>query len=270
MSHNDISLVYENSDGKEAVLTYTPETNAIYGTFEVFLRRRNPFKNSLILVYQAGDKMFTLETIKSSPNHVVWSEIDQSQFEDVEPKMEAEDAMEVDIMRTEAMERELMRGAEDKTSVAEYTITVHYTREFKEVTADPLTFIDQVIAETNQGYVNSGVPIRVKLHCAVESDIADGEPAEVTLQKFKQSQSSLKQVRRSADSSILLVKSFSSRGVCGVNYFNTLASGDWPNINLSLYSLSNFRQHYRDCEERLRSRLLQLRSRGRPWVRPRP
>ena len=38
MSHNDISLVYENSEGKEAVLTYTPETKAIYGTFEVFLR----------------------------------------------------------------------------------------------------------------------------------------------------------------------------------------------------------------------------------------
>ena len=45
MSHNDISLVYENSDGKEAVLTYTPETNAIYGTFEVFIRRGNSFKN---------------------------------------------------------------------------------------------------------------------------------------------------------------------------------------------------------------------------------
>ena len=38
ISHNDISLVYENSEGKEAVLTYTPETKAIYGTFEVFLR----------------------------------------------------------------------------------------------------------------------------------------------------------------------------------------------------------------------------------------
>merc|ERR1719270_2559796 len=42
MSHNDISLIYENSDGKEAVLTFTPETKAIYGTVET------------------GDKMFTL------------------------------------------------------------------------------------------------------------------------------------------------------------------------------------------------------------------
>ena len=38
MSHNDISLIYENSDGKEAVLTFTPETKAIYGTVEVFMR----------------------------------------------------------------------------------------------------------------------------------------------------------------------------------------------------------------------------------------
>ena len=175
--------------------------------------------------------MFTLETIKSSAEHVVWSEIDQSQFKDVEPKMEAEDAMEVDIMRTDSLVRDLIRGAEDKSSVVEYSITVHYTREFREVTADPLTFIDQVIAETNQGYINSGVPIRAKLHCAMESDIADGEPAEITLQKFKQSQDSLHLVRRSADASILLVNSFSSRGVCGVNYFNTLASGNFPNLD---------------------------------------
>ena len=84
----------------------------------------------------------------------------------------------------------------------------------------------QVIAETNQGYINSGVPIRAKLHCAMESDIADGQAADVTLQKFKKSQSSFNLVRRSADATILLVKSFSSAGVCGVNYFNTLASGN--------------------------------------------
>ena len=87
--------------------------------------------------------MFTLESL-SSTGHVVWSEIDQSQFKDVEPKLEAEEAVEVD-MRTEAVDRELARGEEDRSSIVEYTITVHYTREFREVTADPLTFIDQVM-----------------------------------------------------------------------------------------------------------------------------
>ena len=84
----------------------------------------------------------------------------------------------------------------------------------------------QVIAETNQGYINSNIPIRAKLHCVLESDIADGQKADVTLVKFKRSQNSLHQVRRSADASILLVNSFSNSGVCGVNYFNTLGSGN--------------------------------------------
>ena len=92
-------------------------------------------------------------------------------------------------------------------------------------TSDPGAFIDQLIAETNEGYINSNIPIRAKLHCAMESDIADGQDASITLVKFKRSQRSLHKVRRSADASILLVNSFSNAGVCGVNYFNTLASG---------------------------------------------
>ena len=88
-----------------------------------------------------------------------------------------------------------------------------------------MIIIIQVIAETNQGYINSNIPIRAKLHCALESDIADGQGAETTLVKFKRSQRYLKQVRRSADASILIVNSFSNAGVCGVNYFNTIGYG---------------------------------------------
>ena len=63
MSHTDISLVYENSDGKEAVLTYTPETHAIYGTFEVQeieeMGSQN-FRKSKPLILNSGDRIFTL------------------------------------------------------------------------------------------------------------------------------------------------------------------------------------------------------------------
>ena len=83
-----------------------------------------------------------------------------------------------------------------------------------------------MIAETNQGYINSNIPIRAKIHCILESDIADGLPADVTLAKFKRSQFSLNKVRRSADAAILLVNTFSNSGVCGVNYFNTIFSGN--------------------------------------------
>ena len=40
----------------------------------------------------------------------------------------------------------------------------------------------------NEGYINSNIPIRVTLHCVIESEIADGQPADVTLSKFKDSQ----------------------------------------------------------------------------------
>ena len=67
--------------------------------------------------------------------------------------------------------------------VVEYSLTVYYTREFAASTADTLTFIDQVtrcnyparlvqvIAETNQGYIHSGVPLRCVLHCALLSEV---------------------------------------------------------------------------------------------------
>ena len=71
--------------------------------------------------------------------------------------------------------------------MAEYSLTVYYTREFAATTADTLTFIDQVtrcnysapsscpllqvIAETNQGYIHSGVPLRCVLHCALLSEV---------------------------------------------------------------------------------------------------
>ena len=37
-----------------------------------------------------------------------------------------------------------VQGRQDSTTVAEYTVTVYYTKTFKDNTADPHTFIDQV------------------------------------------------------------------------------------------------------------------------------
>ncbi len=34
-------------------------------------------------------------------------------------------------------------------------------------------WLDQAIAETNEGYSNSKIPIVVKIHCVVNSDVAD-------------------------------------------------------------------------------------------------
>ena len=73
----------------------------------------------------------------------------------------------------------------------------------------------QVIAETNQGYIHSGVPLRCVLHCALLSEVSlhtprqmatvdpmttlqvpDGLSAADTLKQFQQSRASVAGVRR--------------------------------------------------------------------------
>ena len=94
-------------------------------------------------------------------------------------------------MRTESL---IAQGKEDNDTIVEYSITIYYTKEFKKATADPVTFAEQVLSETNQGYINSNIPIRAKLHCVIESEIADGQSASVTLAKFKDSQVEMFQI----------------------------------------------------------------------------
>ena len=99
------------------------ETKSIYGIFEV------------------DERTYVVESLNTEDS-VVWVEIDQSQFEDIEPKIDDDHEDILDSTRTELM---LTRGREDRSTIVEYSITVYYTKEFKEATADPITFIDQVL-----------------------------------------------------------------------------------------------------------------------------
>ena len=84
---------------------------------------------------------YVLESLNTKGS-VVWVEIDQSQFQDIEPKIDDNQEDILDTTRTELM---LTRGRMDRSTIVEYSITVYYTKEFKESTADPITFIDQVL-----------------------------------------------------------------------------------------------------------------------------
>ena len=105
------------------VLTFTTNSKTIYGIFEL------------------GERTFVVESLNTEGS-VVWVEIDQSQFEDIEPKIDDAQEDVKDTTRTELM---LARGREDRSTIVEYSITVYYTKEFKEATTDPITFIDQVL-----------------------------------------------------------------------------------------------------------------------------
>jgi hypothetical protein len=82
-----------------------------------------------------------------------------------------------------------------------------------------------VLAETNQGYVNSLVPLTVKLHCIQEATMDDiATSAYDTLSTFATMKGTEKRLRHTADAAVLLVVSMGSR-YCGLAYLNTISSG---------------------------------------------
>ena len=54
----------------------------------------------------------------------------------------------------------------DNTTKATYSVMFYYTPTFASITTDIDGFIDQVLAETNQGYLNSGVALEAVRLCA--------------------------------------------------------------------------------------------------------
>merc|ERR550519_2972072 len=62
------------------------------------------------------------------------------------------------------------RGKTDKITVVTYTIKMYYTPEAKMASPDIRTMAEEAIATTNQGYINSEIPLRAKLHCLEETE----------------------------------------------------------------------------------------------------
>eukprot|EP00095_Tigriopus_kingsejongensis_P011820 maker-scaffold423_size175618-snap-gene-0.9 protein:Tk11820 transcript:maker-scaffold423_size175618-snap-gene-0.9-mRNA-1 annotation:"hypothetical protein" len=86
--------------------------------------------------------------------------------------------------------------------------------EFEDVTTDIKSFVNQAIAETNIGYSNSKIPLRLKLHCLLKAPtIRETKNMEAMVYKFyNYTFGDMDALRMSADTTLLLVKKF---GACG-------------------------------------------------------
>merc|ERR1719228_867576 len=105
---------------------------------------------------------------------------------------------------------------EDMTSIVTFTVKVYYTPQFKAATADIDGWLDQVIEETNQGYINSKVPLRVKLFCHEEAPVNDGNNALNDFSKIKGGD--FKAILGSVDQAALLLKNYRACGTAwGIN-----------------------------------------------------
>ena len=69
----------------------------------------------------------------------------------------------------------LRQCATDLTTPVEFTITVYLTKELAEEQNQDIVFmqIKLIIADINQGYLNSKIPLTLRMHCVKRSSISD-------------------------------------------------------------------------------------------------
>ena len=104
---------------------------------------------------------------------------------------------------------------------------VYYSNEFAEVTPDPEGLVEELITETNQGYINSGIPIRVSLFCVKHLNMSDAYKSKTEiLDEFRgMFGNSNTELLNTADSAILLTEKSSGAGAawyctaCSNNYY---------------------------------------------------
>ena len=95
-------------------------------------------------------------SLEKCANFHVWKEFDVDTFQ-------PDRAIEIANPTNNAI-----KTVHDSTTIVTYTVMFYYTADFASVTSDIPGFIDQVIAETNQGYINSQIPVRVARYSFVK------------------------------------------------------------------------------------------------------
>merc|ERR1719397_1464194 len=187
--------VYKNIDGDEAVITYNKRTGNMFGSFKT--------------VYYGS------YAIEKCHNDYVWKEFDVKSFE-------KEIFQGTSLPEIAGKKKLVEQGVADTTTPVTYSVMLYYTPEFASVTSDIPGFMDQALAETNQGYVNSQIPLTITKHCIEEATISDIADTSTFISTFRAMKGSDAALRNTADAAYLLAKDFNS---CGVGYLATYANG---------------------------------------------
>ena len=214
---NDVAphgQVYKNvNDGDEAVISYDEKTKNMFGSLKLH-----------------DGRSFAIERCF---NGHIWKEYDVASFKPDEVAI-----FKGPIVEDKNAARASRNSASDNTTIVTYSVMFYYTPEFAAITADIPGYIDQVIAETNQGYENSGIPVRVSRFCieaATINDIADTSSFLNAFQNMKGGSSSA--LRNTADAAALLAEDFNS---CGVAYLAQYSSGHTISIAQKSCALGYF------------------------------
>ena len=108
----------------------------------------------------------------------------------------------------------------------------YYTPEFAAITADIPGFIDQMLAQTNQAYVNSRIPLTATKFCIEAATINDPEQTPTStfrlMRDFEGMKGSSEALRNTADAAVLLAGEFRH---CGQGNLNAISTGETISIH---------------------------------------
>merc|ERR1712112_179533 len=218
----------------------SPQEDSFYfesedGTEATFARGKS---NNLIgnVLYSDG-RDFTLEPCRAFKGCHVWMEEDETHWveEDSVPETDEErkNAKVNDRQATSAL---IQQGRDDSTTVVTYSVMFYYTPEFASITDDIPLLVSLMIAETNQGYINSEIPLRVRAHCIAAATLHDHTHYITMLNQFSQYKP-IDELRNSADAAALLVKKFDS---CGVAKTDTFETGNTVSVTRKTCAIGQF------------------------------
>ena len=205
--------VYHNSQGDEAVITLNQQTGNVFGT-----------------VNTHDNKIFSIEKCRHS--HVI-KQHDVSKFR--EEKV-TESPREDPVTRVKRDQR----WWNDNTTVVTYSVMIYYTQAFQDgIQSDLDCWLDNLFAVTNQGYINSKIPLRVTRFCTEKANIVNekNKHMEGLLEEFSSMKGdpsgvygSPTNLRNTADVAHLLV-SEAAGGDCGIAYGGTYRSGNTVSVS---------------------------------------
>ena len=198
------AFTFSSEDGDEATFTVDTELGAVWGHAQL-----------------ADGRDFIIEPNLDNCKgcHVVIEENQEAFPEDHAEAPPPSTETRSNSAQTRAVKALLDMGKTDKTTVVTYTIKLYYTPEVKNSVDDLKTMADQVLATTNQGYINSEIPLRARLHCMEETEEPDAYFTK-DLNDFRKYKGGDNGLRGSADAAVLL---FKDQGVsfCGVGFVNS-------------------------------------------------
>ena len=190
-------FVYKNKFGDEAIIDFHEKTGNLFGSINTH-----------------DGHSYAVEKCKAGH---IWKEFDTSSFEKNLP---------IRVSNANRFsKREVPQLSQDRTTIKTYSIMVYYTPEFASVTEDIEGWVDLVLEEANQGYINSNIPVRVEKFCIEAATIGDKESHPEIFRMMKGSPTA---TRNTADAAVLFSVGCPPDDCwCGVAWIPSPLDGDW-------------------------------------------